>query len=121
MNDIVKLIPETRWNVLFQDEGQWRVGIYKPEAGGADSITVLEKHTCPELFICMNGAAGLLVYDGESEKSIAFAPGEALLVNEYHNGYRIDEGAYFVVVERTIFSTDYIDRSTRKIISTVHI
>ncbi len=119
-NRIKKLSPGTRWEIVFKDNGAWRAGVYKPEYGRAENIEILEKHSCPELFICMNGRMGLLIFDGKIEHTVEFMPGEALLVDDYHNGYFIDGAGFFTVIERTSFSTEYIDRATGKIIKTVH-
>ncbi|HSV98235.1 MAG TPA: hypothetical protein VLM75_15030 [Spirochaetota bacterium] len=78
-----------------------------------DDVMELEKHSCPELFLCLGGRAGLVIYDGETEKTVEFEPGEELLVSDYHNGFLIEQDAFFLVVERTAFTTDYIDRKTR--------
>ena len=110
-----------RWTVPFSDEGYWRLGIYNPEFTSPNEITILEKHSCPELFICRKGRMGLIVGTGEHEKVITLADGEAMLVSDYHNGFRIDEGADFIVVERTAFSTEYIERNTGKVIKRVDV
>lgn len=117
----IKLFPRSRWEVIFQDHGSWRSGIYKPESRDPAEITELEKHTCPELFICMNGSAGLLIRDGAREHAVSFKPGESLLVSEYHNGFLVDENGYFLVIERTSFTTSYMDRRTGKITRTVDV
>jgi hypothetical protein len=80
---------------------------------------VLEKHSCPELFVCMGGKAGLIVKNGADEELLEFVPGQALLVTGYHNGYGIDPTGYFLVVERTDFSTEYADRGTGEIVKRV--
>lgn len=119
--DPKKLFPRSRWEVIFQDPGSWRSGIYRPESRDVAEITELEKHTCPELFICMNGSAGLLIRDGARENAVTFEPGESLLVSEFHNGFLVDENGYFLVIERTSFTTSYMDRRTGKIIRTVDV
>jgi hypothetical protein len=110
-----------RWTVPFSDDGYWRLGIYNPEFTSQNEITILEKHTCPELFICRKGRMGLIIGTGAQEKVITLADGEAMLVSDYHNGFRIDDGADFIVVERTAFSTEYIERSTGKVIKRVDV
>lgn len=106
------LRPERRWDVFSSDPGFWRTGLYRPENTGPEGITELEKHSCPELFICLGGKAGLVVLDGPDERIVTFEPGEELLVTGYHNGFIIDRGAFFIVVERTSFTTEYSDRRT---------
>ncbi len=102
-----------RWMVPLADSGYWRLGIYNPEFTSPDEITTLEKHSCPELFICRGGRMGLVLGNADDEKIIELSDGEAILVTEYHNGFRIDQGADFLVVERTSFTTEYIERKTR--------
>ena len=97
------------------------MGIYKPEFTVIDDIDILEKHTCPELFICCGGRAGLLCGFGADERIIEMNPGEALMVEDYHNGFIIDDDGYFTVVERSNFTTEYIDRSTGKLVKTVSV
>lgn len=119
--DITTLHPEKLWSVIFKDEGSWRAGIYRPESSGPDSIEILEKHTCPELFVCLGGRMGLLLSDGSSERAIELEPHQAIMVSEYHNGFIIDTNGYFLVVERTAFSTEYIDRKTGKFLKRVDV
>lgn len=110
---VVPLKPEGRWHVPFQDDGAWRLGIYQPEFFGADEIHTLEKHSCTELFICTNGKAGLVVRtDTGEEQILTLQSGEAVLVHDWHNGFRIDEDAFFYVTERTEFITRYMDRKS---------
>lgn len=89
------------------------MGLYRPENIGTESVLELERHSCPELFVCLGGRAGLVLYDGSTETVVEFEPGEELLVSGYHNGFIVDQGAFFLVVERTSFTTEYIDRKTR--------
>jgi hypothetical protein len=117
----ISIHPEQKWKVISKDDGCWRTGIYRPEFSGPDEIDVLEKHTCPELFICAAGRAGLLIYDDVSESTVRLQAGEAVEINEYHNGFLIDQEAYFIVVERSAFTTDYIDRVTKKNIRKVEV
>lgn len=117
--DIIALLPDSRWKVIFSDPGSWRVGLYRPEHDAAEKVDVLEKHTCPELFVCMNGRTGLIVKNGAQEEVLALDPGQALLVTGYHNGYAIDPAGYFLVAERTDFSTEYADRGTGAIVKRV--
>ncbi|MCP4134011.1 MAG: hypothetical protein GY754_23775 [bacterium] len=118
-NKITKTAPNTRWHVAFEDSGYWRTGIYKPECNSVEEIQELEKHTCPELFLCCGGKMGLLVSDGSNEEIIHMEPGEAIELTEYHNGFAVDPEGYFFVVERTDFSTEYMDRKNREIIRRV--
>jgi hypothetical protein len=118
-NKPVNLFPGSQWEVLFEDTGRWRMGLYRPDALSCEGVETLEKHSCPELFICAGGRAGLVLFDGEREHCVDFQPHEAMMVSQHHNGYRIDAGAFFYVVERSSFSTEYIDRKTWKYIRRV--
>ena len=109
---ITSLAPKSLWSVLYKDEGHWRAGLYSPQFFSPDEISTLERHTCPELFVCLGGRAGLIIGSGAGERIVEMGPHQALLVTDYHNGYRIDESAYFLAIERTAFSTQYIDRKT---------
>jgi hypothetical protein len=109
---ITTLLPDSRWSVIYRDDGAWRVGLYRPELDSPTKIDTLEKHTCPELFICMTGTMGLIVKKGTDEQVVELSPGQALLVTDYHNGFSIDPRGYFLVVERTDFETEYADRAT---------
>lgn len=119
--DITTLMPDSRWSVIFRDGGSWRAGLYRPEASGPEEVTVLEKHTCPELFVCLQGRAGLVLKSDAGETIIEMAPHQALLVSEHHNGFSIDPGGYFLVIERTAFMTEYIDRATGAFIKKVEV
>ena len=59
-NNITNIIADKRFSVVFEDPENWRVGIYKPEFNNANDIDKFEKHSCPELFICINGKMGLV-------------------------------------------------------------
>lgn len=119
--DITTLIPDSRWSVIFKDPGSWRAGLYRPEAARPEQVTVLEKHTCPELFVCLQGKAGLVLKENGRERIAELAPLQALLVTEYHNGFAIDPEGYFLVIERTAFTTEYIDRASGAVIKTVEV
>jgi hypothetical protein len=119
--EITSLIPESRWSVIFKDEGNWRMGLYKPEFTGPDDIDVLEKHTCPEVFLCLQGKMGLVLRDGRNERIVELQPLQALMVTDYHNGFAIDPDGYFLVTERTAFTTEYIDRKTGSSIKKVEV
>jgi hypothetical protein len=118
---ITSLLPDSRWSVMFKDEGHWRMGIYKPEFTSQEDISKLEKHSCPELFICLQGRMGLVIKNGGDESILEMEPGQALMVTEYHNGFAIDLAGYFLVVERTSFITEYIDRQSGIFLSSVEV
>ncbi|TFH38684.1 MAG: hypothetical protein E4G96_10135 [Chrysiogenales bacterium] len=119
--EIIDLIPDSRWGVIFKDEGAWRAGLYRPEFTRHEDITMMEKHTCPELFVCIGGRTGLLLKNGVEERVVTLEQNQALMVTDYHNGFSIDPEGYFLVIERTIFSTDYINRSTGAFIKRVDV
>ena len=118
-NKPVFLAPGSQWDVLFEDTGHWRMGLYRPDALSRECVETLEKHSCPELFICAGERAGLVLFDGQRERCVDFQPYEAMMVSQHHNGYRIDAGGFFYVVERSSFTTEYIDRKTGKLIRRV--
>ncbi len=118
-NTHTKFIPASQWEVIFADSGHWRMGLYRPDYDSCECVDTLEKHSCPELFICAEGKAGLVLFDGEHEVCVEFEPHEAMLVTHYHNGYRLDGLGFFYVIERTSFGTEYIDRKTKKLIRRV--
>jgi hypothetical protein len=121
MNTIITLFPDTIWNVIYKDEGNWRVGLYKPDSARHEDISILEKHTCPELFVCQQGRMGLVVKEGPDETIMELDPGQAVLVKGYHNGFAIDKEGYFLVVERTAFTTEYIERDSGRFIKKVEV
>ncbi|TAL39006.1 MAG: hypothetical protein EPN93_02720 [Spirochaetes bacterium] len=118
-DEIINILPRARWEVKFSDQGSWRTGIYRPEFAGPGAVETLEKHSCPELFICAGGRMGMVLYDGARERVVELDPNEALLVEDYHNGFAVDERGFFIVVERTSFTTEYIDRHTKRFIRKV--
>ena len=71
--DITTLLADSRWKVIFSDQGAWRVGLYRPEHDSAGKVEVLEKHSCPELFV-HGGKVGLIVKSG-AEEQITAEPG----------------------------------------------
>ncbi|MCX8122662.1 MAG: hypothetical protein N3F66_00680 [Spirochaetes bacterium] len=102
-----------RWTIIAQDDKKWRVGIYHPEFSNPDDIDVLEKHSCPELFICCNAPCGLLLMVEGQEEIHILNPNEAIFVTQYHNGFKVDVNGYFIVVEQTDFTTEFIERKSR--------
>ena len=107
-----KISADTRWKIIAQDPGQWRIGIYKPEYTSEKDIHEFEKHTCPELFICADGAMGIITFENGVEEVKILKPGEAAMLSGYHNGFCASENGYFIVAERTSFTTEFIDRKT---------
>lgn len=114
--ELMTLKPDTLWKVFCRDAGAWRAGLYRPDATDPDRIESLERHSCPELFICLGGRMGLVLKDDAEERIAEFEPNQAMMVAVYHNGFAIDPEGYFLVVERAAFSTEYINRKTGDII-----
>ena len=119
--DIKSLQPNSVWSVIFNDEGSWRSGLYKPECNNQNEITILERHSCPELFVCLKGKMGLVIYGNNKETIFTMEPEQAILITDFHNGFSIDSDGYFLVVERTTFNTEYIDRKSRAFIKKIEV
>jgi hypothetical protein len=117
----MSLHPESCWSVIFKDKEYWRMGVFKPEFTNPDDIVMLEKHTCPEVFVCLQGKMGLVLQSAGNERIIELQPLQALTVTDYHNGFMIDPEGYFLVTERTAFTTEYIDRKTGAFIKKVEV
>lgn len=105
------LNPNQRWQIIAQDGTNWRVGIYNPEYTNADEITQYERHTCPELFICVGGRCGLLILMDTYEKELILYPQQAIVVTHYHNGFKVDKEGFFIVVEQIDFETEFLPRN----------
>ncbi len=101
--------PERLWQVLCGDGEHWRAGVYSPAASSAAELPELERHTCPELFLLLEGRVTLLLHDGERVRELPLEIGKPVLVTQPHSGFCPDgphTGKVFVV-ERDIFSTTY--------------
>ena len=106
----LKLVPRGRWEVLFTDDGRWRLGIYRPENESLSDIKYLEKHDVPELFYLVRGDVVLVLSeDGRSFKEVRMEPGVAYVVTEWHNAYRPGgrEGVA-LVIEASEVRTEYL-------------
>lgn len=111
-NEPLDILPGKVWQVLCGDEGHWRAGIFSPAAASAGECRELETHTCPELFLLMEGRLTLLLLRGSSVEELSLEKGKPVLVTCAHSGYCPDgphAGRAFVV-ERDCFSTEYMDR-----------
>ena len=100
---------DERWKVLCGDDGHWRVGIYSPPETKAQELPELERHTCPELFMLMQGKLTLLIADGDRVREQPLELGVPVLVTAPHAGFCPDgphTGVAFVV-ERDVFETEY--------------
>lgn len=112
-NTVFTVTTKNRWEIIAQDAAQWRVGIYNPECNHPDEVTMLEKHSCPELFICINAPCGLLLLIDGIEQQIVLNPNDAVMITEFHNGFKLDKEGCFIVVERVDFTTEYIKRTVK--------
>jgi len=105
----LELEPSKLWQVVAGDAEHWRAGVYSPAATCAAELPELEQHTCPELFLLLDGRVTLLIHDGEVVRELPLEPGKPVLVTQPHSGFCPDgphTGRVFVV-ERDLFSTHY--------------
>jgi hypothetical protein len=103
------LEPSRLWQVVAGDLGHWRAGVYSPAGVSAADCPELERHSCPELFLLMEGRVTLLIHDGQGLRELPLEHGKPVLVTSPHSGFCPDgphTGRAFVV-ERDIFSTEY--------------
>ncbi len=108
-NTTLELEANRIWQVVAGDAEHWRAGVYSPAATGPDELPELERHTCPELFLLLDGRVILLIHDGERVRELELEVGKPVLVTQPHSGFCPDgphTGRAFVV-ERDIFSTEY--------------
>lgn len=97
-----------RWNVLF-DEGSWIMGVYKPEFTRRDEIKELEKHNFPEMFYLVEGEIMLLLKEDKGRlKELALEPGEAVILDCWHNAYSPDGRGTALVMERKGIKTEFM-------------
>jgi len=102
-----------RWQVICGDKGHYRIGVYSPEFASQEQIKILEKHSCDEFFLLLEGSMSLLLIDDRGkEKVIKLKPMKPVFVRGWHNGFC--EGGKFtgiaIVVERDKFITKYRKR-----------
>jgi hypothetical protein len=105
----LELEPGRLWQVVAGDAEHWRAGVYSPAATSPAELPELERHTCPELFLLLDGRVTLLIHDGQDVRELPLEPGKPVLVTSPHSGFCPDgphTGRAFVV-ERDIFSTEY--------------
>jgi hypothetical protein len=100
------------WQVLCGDKGHWRVGYYRPPHGPAAAGGQLEKHTCLELFLLLEGELTLILDDGNGEYQLPLEPLQPVMVAGWHNGFapRGPFSALALVIERDHFTTFYRER-----------
>lgn len=112
-NTPLDVIPDKVWQVVCGDADHWRAGIFSPSAACLEECPELERHTCPELFLLMEGRLTLVLFlrDGEVT-ALPLEAGRPVFVTAPHSGFCPDgphTGRAFVV-ERDQFSTDYASR-----------
>lgn len=103
--------PGKVWQVLCGDEGCWRAGVYSPEAVTADACVELERHTCPELFLLLEGRVTLVALQDGKRNELPLEKGKPVLIRAPHSGFCPDgphTGKAFVV-ERDRFETEYLE------------
>ncbi len=108
-NGPLDIEPARLWQVLCGDGEHWRAGVWSPAATSAADCPELERHSCPELFLLLEGSVTLLLHDGEGVRELPLEPGRPVLVTQPHSGFCPD-GAHTgkaFVVERDVFSTHY--------------
>ncbi len=112
-NRFLDIKPKKRWQVLCGDRRHYRIGIYSPEYTSSKEIEILEKHSCPEFFMLVQGRLSLLTIDDTGkEKILTLKPLKPILINDWHNGF-CPEGKYMglaIVVERDEFTSIYKTR-----------
>jgi len=100
------------WQVLCGDKNHWRVGFFSPPQSKNNQVKELEKHTCPELFMLIQGSITLIIDPGDGEYELVLQPMQPVMVSGWHAGYS-PKGPYkgvAMVVERDHFSTIYRQR-----------
>lgn len=101
--------PDIRWQVMCGDAEHWRAGVFSPPESSAEEIEELERHTCPELFVLLEGRLVLLIAGASGVEELELRRGEPVLVTAPHAGFCPDgpfTGSAFVV-ERDLFETQY--------------
>jgi hypothetical protein len=110
VDEIFGGFPKKVWQVIAQDFGSYRIGLYSPEASSFEEITELEKHDCKEFFILLKGRVVLVLGDDEGGiREVELEPLKPIVVERWHCGYCPD-GPFTglcLVVERDEFVTDY--------------
>ena len=97
------------WQVLCGDKDHWRTGFYSPPQSRAKDVSFLEKHTCVELFMLLQGSITLILDDGKGEYELKLKPMQPVMVSGWHNGY-CPNGPHTgvsIVIERDQFTTFY--------------
>ena len=110
LNAPIELEKKKLWQVLCGDKEHWRCGLYSPVFSTRDEINELECHTCPELFVLIEGSITLLLYNKQKGfYELDLELNIPSLITDYHCGFCKD-GKYSgkaLVIERDIFKTIY--------------
>jgi hypothetical protein len=99
----------TTWCVMCGDKDHWRTGFYSPEQNSFTQIDRLEKHSCPELFMLLEGSLTLVIEEEGNLKTIILEKNKPILIDTWHNGF-CPNGPFTgkaLVVERDNFVTEY--------------
>jgi len=108
-NELLNTEHGIRWHVLCGDKDHWRTGFYSPEQNNFIQIDRLEKHTCPELFMLMEGELTLIIAKEDRLETIKLEKHKPILIDTWHNGF-CPNGPFTgkaLVVERDNFVTEY--------------
>jgi len=102
--------PKQRWEVVFEENGKWRCGIYVPEYTSKNQVECLEKHNAPELFLLVKGKIVLLLsHDSKEVVEVPMKEEVVYIVDEWHNAYRPNgEEGVALVIERTDIETKFL-------------
>lgn len=109
-NELLAVTSETVWQVLCGDLAHWRCGLYSPAFCAGEQIKEFEEHTCPELFLLIDGQITLVLLEKDGQRrEISLCRGQPILVTKPHNGYCPDgpHTGRCLVVERDEFQTIY--------------
>ncbi len=108
-NELLNTEHKIRWHVLCGDKDHWRTGFYSPEQNDLVQIDKLEKHTCPELFMLIEGELTLLIAKNGKLQTVKLEKNKPILIDTWHNGF-CPNGSFTgkaLVVERDNFVTEY--------------
>jgi len=108
-NELLDTEQKIKWHVLCGDTGHWRTGFYSPEQNDIVQIDKLEKHTCPELFMLIEGTLTLVIAKDNKLQTIKLEKHKPILIDTWHNGF-CPNGPFTgkaLVVERDNFVTEY--------------
>lgn len=109
MDSALDVQQDVIWQVLCGDREHWRAGIYSPSESAVAECIELEKHSCPELFVLLEGKLTLLIAKDRRLVELPLELGKPVLVQSPHTGFCPD-GPYTgraLVVERDEFDTEY--------------